>query len=147
MYSSKPVVSPRTPMTAITTYGGCTQNGVPCTPGFGFSNSVFQPLDWTEITRQQRVLQRQLKNMKLNEEPQTPVTSAATLGGVPTPMRHEPKFDGYAYGMPSSEKNAARMIQPSYSDKSTVGKDQSFWNGFERATTGLNEAVRLRAFR
>ncbi|KAG2777443.1 hypothetical protein Pcac1_g12254 [Phytophthora cactorum] len=48
--------------------------------------------------------------------------------------------------MPSSVKNAVRMIQPFYLDKSTVEKAQAFWNAFKRATTGRNENVRLSAF-
>ncbi|OWZ17280.1 hypothetical protein PHMEG_0008800 [Phytophthora megakarya] len=38
-------------------------------------------------------------------------------------------------------KNDTRMIQPVYSEA------RSFWNAFERATNGLNDAVGLNAFR
>ncbi|KAG2777440.1 hypothetical protein JG687_00002493 [Phytophthora cactorum] len=56
MYSSQPEESTRSPMTAIAPYGGCTLKGVPGTPGFGFGNPVFQPMNWAEIARQQRAL-------------------------------------------------------------------------------------------
>ncbi|KAE8909822.1 hypothetical protein PF007_g8366 [Phytophthora fragariae] len=39
------------------------------------------------------------------------------------------------------------MIQPFYSDKSTVEKARAFWNSFEYATVGLEEQLRLSAFR
>ncbi|KAF1795910.1 hypothetical protein GQ600_25943 [Phytophthora cactorum] len=85
--------------------------------------------------------------MRPKEESQAPATSAPTLGGIPAPVKYEPKVDGCAYSMPSSVKNAVRMIQPFYSDKSTMEKAQLFWSAFERATTGLNENVGLSAFR
>ncbi|KAE9010642.1 hypothetical protein PR001_g1557 [Phytophthora rubi] len=49
--------------------------------------------------------------------------------------------------MPSRIKNAVKMIQPFYSDGSTVEKARAFWNAFERATVGLEEQLRLSAFR
>ncbi|KAG3115649.1 hypothetical protein PI125_g5354 [Phytophthora idaei] len=70
MYSSHPEESTRTPMTAIASCGGCTLKDVPGTPGVGFGNPVFQPMDWAEIVRQQRAL---------------------TLGGIPARMKYEPK--------------------------------------------------------
>ncbi|KAE9227436.1 hypothetical protein PF001_g11612 [Phytophthora fragariae] len=39
------------------------------------------------------------------------------------------------------------MIPPFYSDGSTVEKARAFWNTFERATVGLDETLRLHAFR
>ncbi|KAE8993924.1 hypothetical protein PR001_g20537 [Phytophthora rubi] len=39
------------------------------------------------------------------------------------------------------------MIQPFYSDKSTVEKARAFWNSFECGTVGLEEQLRLSAFR
>ncbi|KAE8952829.1 hypothetical protein PR001_g33132, partial [Phytophthora rubi] len=50
-------------------------------------------------------------------------------------------------GMPSRIKNAVKMIQPFYSEGSTVEKARAFWNAFERATVGLEEQLRLSAFR
>ncbi|KAE9201999.1 hypothetical protein PF004_g18544 [Phytophthora fragariae] len=50
-------------------------------------------------------------------------------------------------GMPSRIKNAVELIQPFYSDESTVEKARVFWNAFERATVGLEEQLRLSAFR
>ncbi|GMF49357.1 unnamed protein product [Phytophthora fragariaefolia] len=50
-------------------------------------------------------------------------------------------------GMPSHIKNAVRMIQPFYSDNSTVDKARACWVSFERATVGLEESLRLSAFR
>ncbi|ETP18897.1 hypothetical protein F441_06950, partial [Phytophthora nicotianae CJ01A1] len=49
--------------------------------------------------------------------------------------------------MPSHIKNAVRMIQPFYSDGSSVEKARTFWEAFERATEGLSEPLRLSAFR
>ncbi|OWZ19289.1 hypothetical protein PHMEG_0006489 [Phytophthora megakarya] len=43
----------------------------------------------------------------------------------------------FEFGMTRSEKNAG----------ATVEKTRSFWDAFERATVGLNDAVRLNAFR
>ncbi|KAE9311976.1 hypothetical protein PR003_g19875 [Phytophthora rubi] len=51
------------------------------------------------------------------------------------------------YGMPSSIKNAVRMIQPFYSDGAAVEKARAFWDSFEMATVGLNDSIRLSAFR
>jgi hypothetical protein len=50
-------------------------------------------------------------------------------------------------GMPSHIKNAVKMIQPFYSENATVDKARAFWNAFERATDGLDEQLRLNAFR
>eukprot|EP00644_Phytophthora_capsici_P019605 jgi/Phyca11/133833/e_gw1.800.1.1 len=52
-----------------------------------------------------------------------------------------------ALGMPSNIKNAIRMIQPFYSDNSSVDKARTFWSAFERATEGLEDSIRLSAFR
>ncbi|KAG2800208.1 hypothetical protein PC129_g19609 [Phytophthora cactorum] len=49
--------------------------------------------------------------------------------------------------MPSHIKNAVKMIQPFCSENATVEKAKSFWNAFERATVGLDEQLRLSAFR
>eukprot|EP00644_Phytophthora_capsici_P016226 jgi/Phyca11/117746/e_gw1.34.299.1 len=39
------------------------------------------------------------------------------------------------------------MIQPFYSDNSSVDKARTFWSAFERATEGLDDTIRLSAFR
>ncbi|KAE8908399.1 hypothetical protein PF005_g30947 [Phytophthora fragariae] len=52
-------------------------------------------------------------------------------GQAPDPRR---------YGMPSNIRNAIKMIQPFYSDSTTVDKARTFWNAFERATEGLEDA-------
>eukprot|EP00644_Phytophthora_capsici_P005895 jgi/Phyca11/98124/e_gw1.2.410.1 len=39
------------------------------------------------------------------------------------------------------------MIQPFYSDNSSVDKARTFWSAFERATEGLDDSIRLGAFR
>eukprot|EP00644_Phytophthora_capsici_P000684 jgi/Phyca11/109181/e_gw1.16.686.1 len=39
------------------------------------------------------------------------------------------------------------MIQPFYSDNSSVDKARTFWSAFERATEGLDDSIRLSAFR
>nr|KAE8947648.1 hypothetical protein PF009_g2731 [Phytophthora fragariae] len=49
------------------------------------------------------------------------------------------------FGMPSSIKNAVRMIQPFYSDGATVEKARAF--SFEMTMVGLNATIRLSAFR
>ncbi|KAG3197550.1 hypothetical protein PC128_g6741 [Phytophthora cactorum] len=36
-------------MAMVATYGGCTLNDVLGTPGFGFGNLGFEPMDWAEI--------------------------------------------------------------------------------------------------
>ncbi|KAE8890697.1 hypothetical protein PF007_g10935 [Phytophthora fragariae] len=72
---------------------------------------------------------------------QPPVTNAPTpaTGTAATTYRFS--------GMPSHIKNAVRMIQPFYSENSTVDKTRAFWDAFERATVGLDESLRLSAFR
>ncbi|KAG3108674.1 hypothetical protein PI125_g11613 [Phytophthora idaei] len=92
-------------MTAIATYGGCTPNGGPATPGFGFETRYFNPWTGPRSCDSKRALQSQLKAMKRKEEPQTPATSAPKLGATLAPGKCESKTDGYAYGMPSSVKN------------------------------------------
>ncbi|KAE9286946.1 hypothetical protein PF001_g21209 [Phytophthora fragariae] len=39
------------------------------------------------------------------------------------------------------------MIQPFYTDNSTVDKARAFWDALELATVGLDETLRLSAFR
>eukprot|EP00644_Phytophthora_capsici_P008875 jgi/Phyca11/102129/e_gw1.6.939.1 len=39
------------------------------------------------------------------------------------------------------------MIQPFYSDNSSVDKARTFWSAFEKATEGLDDTIRLSAFR
>ncbi|KAE9347354.1 hypothetical protein PF008_g7832 [Phytophthora fragariae] len=51
------------------------------------------------------------------------------------------------FGMPSSIKNAVRVIQPFYSDGATIEKARAFWDSFEMATIGLSDTIRLSAFR
>ncbi|EGZ21875.1 hypothetical protein PHYSODRAFT_285667 [Phytophthora sojae] len=53
----------------------------------------------------------------------------------------------YYGGMPSHVKNAVRIIQPFHSDHATVDKAKLFWDSFARATTGLEEQLRISAFR
>ncbi|GMF34420.1 unnamed protein product [Phytophthora fragariaefolia] len=59
-------------------------------------------------------------------------------GQAPDPRR---------YGMPSTIWNAIKMVQPFYSDSTTVDKARTFWNAFERATEGVDNTLRLSAFR
>ncbi|ETO77861.1 hypothetical protein F444_07011, partial [Phytophthora nicotianae P1976] len=56
--------------------------------------------------------------------------------------RRERRFQGITIS-----PNAVRMIQPFYSDGSSVEKARTFWEAFERATEGLSEPLRLSAFR
>ncbi|OWZ12809.1 hypothetical protein PHMEG_00013970 [Phytophthora megakarya] len=60
----------------------------------------------------------------------------------------DPGQKKFEFGKPApSVKNAVKMIQPFYSKGATVEKARSFWDAFERETVGLNDAVRLNAFR
>ncbi|KAE9110848.1 hypothetical protein PF010_g11021 [Phytophthora fragariae] len=52
-----------------------------------------------------------------------------------------------SYGMPSRINNVVKMIQPFYSDSASVDKARTFWDAFDRATEGLEDALRLSAFR
>ncbi|KAE9112702.1 hypothetical protein PF007_g11009 [Phytophthora fragariae] len=74
----------------------------------------------------------------------TPAQPAVTNG--PTPATGTAAAYRFS-GMPSHIKNAVRMIQPFYSENSTVDKARAFWEAFERATVGLDESLRLSAFR
>ncbi|GMF34278.1 unnamed protein product [Phytophthora fragariaefolia] len=93
-----------------------------------------------------------------------PVPGAPTPGGPPlsnhagygSPQAPLPYGYGNTYGrapgqrhfgMPSTIRNAIRMIQPFYSDSASVDKARTFWNAFVRATEGLDDALRLSAFR
>ncbi|KAE9085617.1 hypothetical protein PF010_g20390 [Phytophthora fragariae] len=67
-----------------------------------------------------------------------PYSYGNAYGQAPDPRR---------YGMPSNIRNAIKMIQPFYSDSTTVDKARTFRNAFERATEGLEDALRLSAFR
>ncbi|EGZ24442.1 hypothetical protein PHYSODRAFT_284928 [Phytophthora sojae] len=53
----------------------------------------------------------------------------------------------YYGGMPSHINNAVRMIQPFHSDHATADKAKLFWDPFARATTGLEEQLRISVFR
>ncbi|KAE9198289.1 hypothetical protein PF004_g19582 [Phytophthora fragariae] len=79
---------------------------------------------------------------------------AAPPTHVQPPVTHAPTpatgtaATSYRYSrMPSHIKNAVRMIQPFYSDNSTVDKARAFWDALELATVGLDETLRLSAFR
>ncbi|KAG3073912.1 hypothetical protein PI125_g22140 [Phytophthora idaei] len=74
------------------------------------------------------------------------LTSANPSGFVNAATNRTTQWTGYG-GMPSHIKNAVKMIQPFYSENATVEKAKSFWNAFERATVGLDEQLRLSAFR
>ncbi|KAE8911248.1 hypothetical protein PF005_g4988 [Phytophthora fragariae] len=67
-----------------------------------------------------------------------PYSYGNAYGQAPDPRRD---------GMPSNIRNAIKMIQPFYSDSTTVDKARTFWNAFERATEGVEDALRLSAFR
>ncbi|KAE8977894.1 hypothetical protein PR001_g25000, partial [Phytophthora rubi] len=100
----------------------------------------------------------------------TPTQGQAPAQGVPTPSGPPPPNpvnygphqaptsysygnaygqapDPRRYGMPSNIRNAIKMIQPFYSDSTTVDKARTFWNAFEQATEGLEDGLRLSAFR
>ncbi|KAE9083538.1 hypothetical protein PF007_g21865 [Phytophthora fragariae] len=85
---------------------------------------------------------------------QTPAATTSTPGpsqslpqGGATPTTAGTTTTTAYGGMPSRIKNAVKMIQPFYSEGSTVEKARAFWNAFERATVGLEEQLRLSAFR
>ncbi|KAG3172775.1 hypothetical protein PC128_g18440 [Phytophthora cactorum] len=71
---------------------------------------------------------------------------AAPRGSLSAAVNRTTPWTGYD-GIPSHIKNAVKMIQPFYSENATVEKAKSFWNAFERATVGLDEQLRLSAFR
>ncbi|KAE9010896.1 hypothetical protein PR003_g15513 [Phytophthora rubi] len=87
-----------------------------------------------------------------------PVWPGTATGNVPPPTTSSQRYraptlsgqgapsSGFV-GVPSHIKNAIKMIPPFYSDGSTVEKARAFWNTFERATVGLDETLRLSAFR
>ncbi|KAE8903249.1 hypothetical protein PF007_g25626 [Phytophthora fragariae] len=85
---------------------------------------------------------------------QTPIATTSAprpsqslpLGGATSTTAGTTTTSAYG-GMPSRIKNAVKMIQPFYSEGSTVEKARAFWNAFERATVGLEEQQRLSAFR
>ncbi|KAE9248952.1 hypothetical protein PF002_g5523 [Phytophthora fragariae] len=66
---------------------------------------------------------------------------------VPTPATGTATSTYRFGGMPQHIKNAVRLFQPFYSDNTTVDKARAFWDAFVRATTGLDEPLRLSAFR
>ncbi|KAI9982010.1 hypothetical protein PInf_009798 [Phytophthora infestans] len=90
-----------------------------------------------------------------------PGYSSANLGGAPWSGPNGSYGSNYAsgyshpapstavvpFGMPTNIRNAIRMIQPFYSDGASVEKAKTFWDSFERATVGLEESIRLSAFR
>jgi hypothetical protein len=142
-YYPPPTPSSRTPRTAISAYGGYTLDSLQGTPGLGCGNSFFQPTDWAQAAQQQQELPEQLRTMQ-----STPATNGSTTQDAEQPLAASGHgYDQGGFGMPSSIKNAVRMIQPFYSDGSTVEKALSFWDSFERATVGLTDTVRLSAFR
>ncbi|KAI9993255.1 hypothetical protein PInf_015333 [Phytophthora infestans] len=80
-----------------------------------------------------------------------PAVSFATVqpNQGPRPVNTPPTTSGFVVplGMPTNIRNAIRMIQPFYSDGASVEKAKTFWDSFERATVGLEESIRLSAFR
>ncbi|KAJ8525990.1 hypothetical protein ON010_g15193 [Phytophthora cinnamomi] len=72
---------------------------------------------------------------------QTPLSQVA-----PPPPSQAATVNSYG-GMPSHIKNAVKMIQPFYSDNATVDKAKAFWDAFVRVTEGLDELLRITAFR
>ncbi|KAE9218437.1 hypothetical protein PF004_g13857 [Phytophthora fragariae] len=101
--------------------------------------------------------------------PTPPLSPASSSGAPPPGGPPTPNLNGYAYppaqapynygsvpgpvtgtrsyGMPSRIKNAVKMIQPFYSDSASVDKARTFWDAFDRAIEGLEDALRLSAFR
>ncbi|GMF28614.1 unnamed protein product [Phytophthora fragariaefolia] len=91
-----------------------------------------------------------LQDMATPKDPKSDVSSAPAqppVGNTPTPATGTAAASYRYSGMPSHIKNAVRMIQPFYSENSTVDKARAFWDAFERATVGLDESLRLSAFR
>ncbi|KAE9302125.1 hypothetical protein PR003_g22356 [Phytophthora rubi] len=80
-----------------------------------------------------------------NVPPPTPTIPSSR--SVPTPATGTAATTYRFGGMPQHIKNAVRMIQPFYSDNTTVDKARAFWDAFVRATAGLDEPLRLSAFR
>ncbi|EGZ19108.1 hypothetical protein PHYSODRAFT_246949 [Phytophthora sojae] len=80
-----------------------------------------------------------------------PAAAGYGFGVSPVGMRFTPMSQGatgpiastYYGGMPSHIKYAVRMIQPFHSDHATVDKAKLFWDSFARATTELEEQLRI----
>ncbi|KAE9341072.1 hypothetical protein PF008_g10810 [Phytophthora fragariae] len=152
------LVPPSTARPAIPTYGGYSLSGLPTAnlPGLmnttpmGFGSSML-PVGHTSGTPQMGV-QATVSAGGLTT--QTPAATTATpgsshslpQGGATSTTAGTTTTTAYG-GMPSRIKNAVKMIQPFYSEGSTVEKARAFWNAFERATVGLEEQLRLSAFR
>ncbi|KAE9069616.1 hypothetical protein PF010_g26594, partial [Phytophthora fragariae] len=152
------LVPPSTARSAIPSYGGYSLSGLPTAnlPGLmnttpmGFGPSLL-PAGLATGTPQVGV-QATVSAGGLTS--QTPAATTSTPGpsqslpqGGATPTTAGTTTTT-AYGdMPSRIKNAVKMIQPFYSEGSTVEKARAFWNAFERATVGLEEQLRLSAFR
>ncbi|KAE9018352.1 hypothetical protein PF011_g6296 [Phytophthora fragariae] len=154
---------------AIPSYGGYSLGGVPSTHRYGLVNAT--PLGMTSTmglgvgispsglpvgTTQASLGSAQPSVSSSGLPNPTPVgfSGGFTLGTAyqPSPGGQVQSSTGATIvtsygGMPSRIKNAVKMIQPFYSDGSTVEKARAFWNAFERATVGLEEQLRLSAFR
>ncbi|RAW23621.1 hypothetical protein PC110_g19949 [Phytophthora cactorum] len=77
----------------------------------------------------------------------TPAWGAGGSSGGYYPSHGYGNAPAASFGMASHIKNAVRIIQPFYSDGSSVEKFRTFWKAFERSTEGLVEPLRLSVFR
>ncbi|KAE9034825.1 hypothetical protein PR002_g7901 [Phytophthora rubi] len=91
-----------------------------------------------------------LQDVTTPKDPKSAVSSTPAhppVTNAPTPATGTAATAYRFSGMPSPIKNAVRMVQPFNSKNSTVDKARAFWDAFERATVGLDESLRLSAFR
>ncbi|KAE8992052.1 hypothetical protein PF010_g18874 [Phytophthora fragariae] len=91
-----------------------------------------------------------LQDVTTPKDPKSAVSSTPAhppVTNAPTPATGTAATAYRFSGMPSQIKNAVRMVQPFNSKNSTVDKARAFWDAFERATVGLDESLRLSAFR
>ncbi|KAE9346559.1 hypothetical protein PF008_g8226 [Phytophthora fragariae] len=138
-------VPPSTARSALPIYGGYSLSGLPtanlpgltnatpmgATPSMGFG-PIMLPVGFTAGTPQVGV---QATVSAGGITAQTPAATTSTPGpgqplpqGGATPTTTATTTVTAYGGMPSRIKNAVKMIQPFYSDGSTVEKARAFWN-------------------
>ncbi|KAE9001515.1 hypothetical protein PR001_g18498 [Phytophthora rubi] len=139
------LVPPGTARSAFPTYGGYSLSGLPTTNLPGLTNAT--PMGATPSMGFGPSITPVGLSAGTPQVGPTYVQASVNAGGSATQAFTATTTVTAYGGMPSRIKNAVKMIQPFYSDESTVEKERAFWNAFERATVGLEEQLRLSAFR
>ncbi|KAE9283601.1 hypothetical protein PF008_g27364 [Phytophthora fragariae] len=139
------LVPPGTARSAFPTYGGYSLSGLPITNLPGLTNAT--PMGATPSMGFGPSITPVGLSAGTPQVGSTYVQASVNAGGSATQASTATTTVTAYGGMPSRIKNAVKMIQPFYSDESTVEKARAFWNAFERATVGLEEQLRLSAFR